>query len=62
MHNHKYVTFEHRGVHVASIPSMQEQTNYLASKSVVAHTGFVISDIVFNGEEIVRHKVERFKI
>ena len=61
-HTHKAICFKYKGVWVCSCPSMQSQTNWMLSNKLSAHTGFMIVEVIFNDDGVVRFKPEFFQL
>lgn len=53
-HTHKYVKLFERNIHAISAGCIEDQTKWMRSKRIPAHTGFGIYDITFNDLGITR--------
>lgn len=53
-HTHKYVKLFERNIHAISAGCIEDQTSWMRSKRIPAHTGFGIYEITFNKEGITK--------
>lgn len=53
-HTHKYVKLFERNIHAISVGCIEDQSSWMRSKRIAAHTGFGIYDIIFNDLGVVK--------
>ena len=59
-HVHKYCVLFERMVHCVSVPSLQMQTEWMRSKKLPAHTGFLIIEFDSNKDGVCNFQVKLY--